>query len=220
MEGHGDVIEPTRTQVAARNRAVQREKEAKDRVANATTIRRKSEQIVVETLKPREEDDSDTDTDDDNENLNALDDWLARPADQKQAPASTEVVEDVSPYALVAYNALAVWRWFFVLCWCQPAAARAVSGLVGDGAASLVGFMFAVAVMAGAERAKSQERLLELAALSGLCCACRGTALAACPFAFAVDYSVENVEAASWRDVFRRLFCALLVVAVIGSVCV
>ena len=47
-------------------------KEAKDRVANATTIRRKSEQIVVETLKPREEDDSDTDTDDDDENLNAL----------------------------------------------------------------------------------------------------------------------------------------------------
>ena len=62
------------TQVAARNRAVQREKEAKDRVANATTIRRKSEQIVVETLKPREEDDSDTATDDDDENLNALDD--------------------------------------------------------------------------------------------------------------------------------------------------
>ena len=64
---------------------MQREKEAKDRVANATTIRRKSEQIVVETLKPREEDDSDTDTDDDDENLNALDDWLAR-ADQKKAP--------------------------------------------------------------------------------------------------------------------------------------
>ena len=65
----GGAREPTRTQVAARNRAVQREKEAKDRVANATTIRRKSEQIVVETLKPREEDDSDTDTDDDDENL-------------------------------------------------------------------------------------------------------------------------------------------------------
>ena len=99
------------TQVAARNRAVQREREAKDRVANATTIRRKSEQVVVETLKPREEDDSDTDTDDDNENLNALDDWLAR-TDQKKAPAPTEKVEEVSPYALVAYNALAVWRWF------------------------------------------------------------------------------------------------------------
>ncbi len=175
---------------------------------------------MVETLKPREEDDSDTATDDDDENLNALDDWLARPPDQKKAPVLMEVIEDVSPYALVAYNALAVWRWFFVFCWAQPAAARAVSGLVGDGAASLVGFMFAVAVMAGAERAKSQERLLELAALAGLCCACRGTALAACPVAFAVDYSVGNVEAASWRDVFRRLFCALLVVAVIGSVCV
>ena len=215
VEGHA--IEPTRTQVAARNRAVQREKEAKDRVANATTIRRKSEQIVVETLKPREEDDSDTDTDDDNENLNALDDWLAK---GRKAPEPTEVVEDVSPYALVAYNALAVWRWFFVLCWCQPAAARAVAGVVGDGGASIVGFLFAVGVMAGAERAKSQERLLDLAALAGLCCACRGTALAACPFAFAVDYSVGNVEAAAWRDVFRRLFCALLVVAVIGSVCV
>merc|ERR1719409_2547116 len=81
--------------VAARNRTVQREREAKDCVANATTIRRKSEQIVVETLKPREEDDSDTATDDDDENLNALDDWLARP-DQKQAPVPTEVVEDVS----------------------------------------------------------------------------------------------------------------------------
>ena len=172
---------------------------------------------MVETLKPREEDDSDTDTDDDDENLNALDDWLARP---NETPAPTEVVEDVSPYALVAYNALAVWRWFFVLCWCQPAAARAVAGVVGDGGASIVGFLFAVGVMAGAERAKSQERLLELAALSGLCCACRGTALAACPVAFAVDYSVGNVEAAAWRDVFRRLFCALLVVAVIGSVCV
>ena len=134
-----------------------------------------------------------------------LDDWLARP---NETPAPTEVVEDVSPYALVAYNALAVWRWFFVLCWCQPAAARAVAGVVGDGGASIVGFLFAVGVMAGAERAKSQERLLELAALSGLCCACRGTALAACPFAFAVDYSVGNVEAAAWRDVFRRLFCA------------
>merc|ERR1712078_556002 len=87
---------------AARNRAVQREREAKDRVANATTIRRKSEQVVVETLKPRDEDDSDTDTDDDNENLNALDDWLARP-DQKEAPAPTEKVEEVSSYALVAY---------------------------------------------------------------------------------------------------------------------
>ena len=107
-----------------------------------------------------------------------------------------------------------------MLCWCQPAAARAVAGVVGDGGASIVGFLFAVGVMAGAERAKSQERLLELAALSGLCCACRGTALAACPVAFAVDYSVGNVEAAAWRDVFRRLFCALLVVAVIGSVCV
>ena len=175
---------------------------------------------MVETLKPREEDDSDTDTDDDNENLNALDDWLARPPDQKQAPASTETVEDVSPYALVAYNALAVWRWFFVLCWCQPAAARAVAGVVGDGGASIVGFMFTVGVMAGAERATSQERLLELAALAGLCCACRGTALAACPVAFAVDYSVGNVEAASWRDVSKRLIGALLVVAVIGSVCV
>ena len=71
---------------------------------------------MVETLKPREEDDSDTDTDDDDENLNALDDWLARP---NETPAPTEVVEDVSPYALVAYNALAVWRWFFVLCWRQ-----------------------------------------------------------------------------------------------------
>ena len=100
------------------------------------------------------------------------------------------------------------------------AAARAVAGVVGDGGASIVGFLFAVGVMAGAERAKSQERLLDLAALAGLCCACRGTALAACPFAFAVDYSVGNVEAAAWRDVCRRLFCALLVVAVIGSVCV
>ena len=199
---------------------MQREKEAKDRVANATTIRRKSEQIVVETLKPRDEDDSDTDTDDDDENLNALDDWLARPADQKKAPASTETVEDVSPYTLVAFHALAVWRWFFVFCWAQPAAARAVSGVLGDGGASVVGALAAVAVMAGAERARTQERLLELAALSGLCCACRGTALAACPVAFAVDYSVGNVEAAAWRDVFRRLFCALLVVAVIGSVCV
>ena len=215
VEGHA--IEPTRTQVAARNRAVQREKEAKDRVANATTIRRKSEQVVVETLKPRDEDDSDTDTDDDDENLNALDDWLARP---DEAPAPTEKVEEVSPYALVAYNALAVWRWFFVLCWCQPAAARAVAGVLGDGGASIVGFLFTVGVMAGAERAKSQERLLELAALSGLCCACRGTALAACPVAFAVDYSVGNVEAASWRDVSKRLIGALLVVAVIGSVCV
>ena len=206
------------TQVAARNRTVQREREAKDRVANATTIRRKSEQIVVETLKPREEDDSDTATDDDDENLNALDDWLARP-DQK-VEVMTEPVDDVSPYALVAYNALAVWRWFFVLCWCQPAAARAVVGVLGDTGASIVGALAAVAVMAGAERATSQERLLELAALSGLCCACRGTALAACPVAFAVDYSVGNVEAASWRDVCRRLFCALLVVAVIGSVCV
>ena len=208
------------TQVAARNRAVQREREAKDRVANATTIRRKSEQVVVETLKPRDEDDSDTDTDDDDENLNALDDWLARPADQKKAPAPTEAVDEVSPYALVAYNVLAVWRWFFVFCWAQPAAARAVSGLVGDGAASIVGALAAVGVMAGAERAKSQERLLELAALAGLCCACRGTALAACPVAFAVDYSVGNVEAASWRDVSKRLIGALLVVAVIGSVCV
>ena len=212
-------IEPQHTQVAARNRAAQREREAKDRVANATTIRRKSEQVVVETLKPREEDDSDTATDDDDENLNALDDWLARP-DQKKAPAPTEKVADVSPYALVAYNALAVWRWFFVLCWFQPAAARAVSGVLGDTGASIVGFLFAVAVMAGAERATSQERLLELAALSGLCCACRGTALAACPVAFAVDYSVGNVEAASWRDVSKRLIGALLVVAVIGSVCV
>ena len=58
-------------------------------------------------------------------------------------------------------------------------------------------------------------RLLNSPQLSGLCCACRGTALAACPFAFAVDYSVGNVEAASWRDVFASL-CALLVVAVIG----
>ena len=172
---------------------------------------------MVETLKPRNDEDSDTATDDDDENLNALDDWLSR-ADK--APAPTEVVEDVSPYALVAFHALAVWRWFFVLCWCQPAAARAVAGVVGDGGASIVGFMFTVGVMAGAERATSQERLLELAALAGLCCACRGTALAACPVAFAVDYSVGNVEAASWRDVCRRLFCALLVVAVIGSVCV
>ena len=210
-------IEPTRTQVAARNRAVQREREAKDRVANATTIRRKSEQVVVETLKPRDEDDSDTDTDDDDENLNALDDWLAK---GRKAPEPTEKVEEVSPYALVAYHGLAVWRWFFVLCWCQPAAARAVAGVLGDTGASIVGFMFTVAVMAGAERAKSQERLLELAALSGLCCACRGTALAACPVAFAVDYSVGNVEAASWRDVSKRLIGALLVVAVIGSVCV
>ena len=221
MEGHAIAATTPRratTQVAARNRAVQREREAKDRVANATTIRRKSEQIVVETLKPRNDEDSDTDTDDDNENLNALDDWLAK--GQKAPAPTTEAVDDVSPYALVAYNALAVWRWFFVLCWCQPAAARAVAGVVGDGAASLVGFLFTVAVMAGAERATSQERLLELAALSGLCCACRGTALAACPVAFAVDYSVGNVEAAAWRDVCRRLFCALLVVAVIGSVCV
>ena len=104
------------TQVAARNRTVQREREAKDRVANATTIRRKSEQVVVETLKPRNDEDSDTATDDDDENLNALDDWLARPADHRKAPASTETVEDVSPYCLVAFHALAVWRWFFVLC--------------------------------------------------------------------------------------------------------
>ena len=148
VEGHA--IEPTRTQVAARNRAVQREKEAKDRVANATTIRRKSEQIVVETLKPREEDDSDTATDDDDENLNALDDWLAK---GRKDPAPTETIDDVSPYALVAYNALAVWRWFFVLCWCQPAAARAVAGVLGDGGTSIVGALAAVAVMAGAERA-------------------------------------------------------------------
>ncbi len=196
---------------------MQREKEAKDRVANATTIRRKSEQIVVETLKPRNDEDSDTATDDDDENLNALDDWLARP---NETPAPTETVEDVSPYCLVAFHALAVWRWFFVFCWAQPAAARAVSGVLGDGGASVVGALAAVAVMAGAERARTQERLLDLAALAGLCCACRGTALAACPVAFAVDYSVKNVEAAAWRDVCRRLFCALLVVAVIGSVCV
>ena len=77
-------------------------KEAKDRVANATTIRRKSEQVVVETLNPETQDDSDTDTDDDDENLNALDDWLARP---DKAPAPTEKVEEASPHALVAYNA-------------------------------------------------------------------------------------------------------------------
>ena len=80
--------------------------------------------------------------------------------------------------------------------------------------------MFAVGVMAGAEERRARSAYWNSRALSGLCCACRGTALAACPVAFAVDYSVGNVEAAAWRDVFRRLFCALLVVAVIGSVCV
>ena len=68
---HNERTPPSRratAQVAARNRTVQREREAKDRVANATTIRRKSEQIVVETLKPRNDEDSDTATDDDYEN--------------------------------------------------------------------------------------------------------------------------------------------------------
>ena len=81
-----------------------------------------------------------------------------------------------------------------------------------------MGVLMAVVVMACAERTAKQERLLDLAALAGLCCACQGTALAACPLAFAVDYSAVNVEAASWRDVARRLVYALLVVAVIGSV--
>lgn len=204
--------------VAASNKAIQREREAKDRVANTSVVRSKSERIVVETLKPRLDEDSDTSTDDDDENLNALDDWLATP-DQEPAPAELKIEPvAVSPYALVAYNALAVWRWFFVLCWCQPAAARAVAPFAGEAAGSVVGVLMAVVVMACAERTAKQERLLDLAALAGLCCACQGTALAACPLAFAVDYSAVNVEAASWRDVARRLVCALLVVAVIGSV--
>ena len=85
---------------------------------------------MVETLKPREEDDSDTSTDDDDENLNA-DDWLARSPDHRKAPVPTEAVEDVSPYALVAYNALAVWRWFFVFCWCSRRRLERCPGLLG-----------------------------------------------------------------------------------------
>ena len=179
VEGHGDVIEPTRRA----GRAPTAPCNAKRRPGPRRGHHHDPPQVRADrgrNPKPREEDDSDTDTDDDDENLNA-DDWLAA----NETPAPTEVVEDVSPYALVAYrSAVSV-----VLACSAGASRRRLGGGRGCRGWRCINSRLFVRRRRGGRGASEERASIGTRGIIRVVLRCRGTALAACPFAFAVDYS-------------------------------
>ena len=129
---------------------------------------------------------------------------------------------------LVAWHALALWRWGVLFAWCLPALTRSHGGTA---AAVAVLAIALAAERVSMPRSRGGEapaawalRCAPLAALVATAAAC-GTFLAACPAAWAVDQATAALRShlrdasVGWRDVGVQFGAAAAAVVAVLAVC-
>jgi len=129
---------------------------------------------------------------------------------------------------LVAWHALALWRWGVLFAWCLPALTRSHGGTA---AAVAVLAIALAAERVSMPRSRGGEapaawalRCTPLAALVATAAAC-GTFLAACPAAWAVDQATAALRSqprdasVGWRDVGVQFGAAATAVVAVLAVC-
>lgn len=129
---------------------------------------------------------------------------------------------------LVAWHALALWRWGVLFAWCLPALTRSHGGTAAAVAVLAIALAAERVSMPRSRRGEAPAawalRCAPLAALVATAAAC-GTFLAACPAAWAVDQATAALRSqprdasVGWRDVGVQFGAAAAAVVAVLAVC-